>query len=141
MAPPKEGKSASFAQVLAKFGLRSGVVARIIAWAEGDGVWWFSSFIFHTVLVCALAFTGSKVVEKIVNEAPSFEEVSSYPSPTDVPQNIEPFEVGKTPEEPSELSVDTLMLEPPGPMIPEEKASDDGFSLVGHRRRHRDRLE
>ena len=57
-----------------------------------------------------------------------FEEVSSYPSPTDVPQNIEPFEVGKTPEEPSELSVDTLMLEPPGPMIPEEKASDDGFS-------------
>ena len=54
MAPPKEGKSASFAQVLAKFGLRSGVVARIIAWAEGDGVWWFSSFIFHTVLVCRL---------------------------------------------------------------------------------------
>ncbi len=64
-----------------------------------------------------------------IQVALTHEEVSSYPSPTDVPQNIEPFEVGKTPEEePSEFGVDTLMLEPPGPMIPEEKASDDGSS-------------
>jgi hypothetical protein len=124
MAGPRAGRSDSFIKVLAKRGLQNALVARIVGWVEGDGLWWFSSFVFHMVLVCSLAFTGSKVVERIVNEAPSFEQVS-YPSPTDVPQNVEPFEVGTTPEDPSELSVDTLTLEPPGQMIPAEKSYDD----------------
>ncbi len=132
MVRPPEGKNASFEEPPPRFGLRNGLVARAVAWVEGDGLWWFSSFVFHMLLVCALAFTGSKVVEKIVNRAPSFEaaEVSSYPSPADVPQNVEPFELGKAPEAPTELSVDTLTLPPPGEPASAEKSLDDDLSAT-----------
>ncbi len=97
---------------------------RIKYWVQEEGPWWLCSFVFHMVLVCSLALISTKVVEKIVDDAPSFDE-ASMDKPTDVPKEIERFEVGETPEDPTELSTDTLALEKPATAAVEEKYYDD----------------
>ena len=82
------------------------------------------SFVFHLVLVCSLALVGGKVVERIADEAPSFEEAKVDPTP-DVPEKIERFEVGETPEDPTELSTETLTLEKPAQIAQEAEFNDD----------------
>ena len=109
-----------------------GVVGRIKNWIPEEGPWWLCSFVFHLVLVCSLALISGKVVEKIVDEAPSFEE-AKIDKPADVPKEIERFEVGETPEDPTELNTETLTLEKPAQMAQEEKYYDD--SATFHRGR------
>jgi hypothetical protein len=105
-----------------------GFVARATVWIQEEGPWWLCSFVFHLVLVCSLALISGKIVEKIVDEAPSFEEAKI--EKTDVPQDIERFDVGETPEEPTELNNDTLALEKPGSVAVDEKYYDDSATFT-----------
>jgi hypothetical protein len=101
----------------------AGVGGRMKNWLQDEGPWWLCSFVFHLVLVCSLALISGRVVEKVVDEAPSFEE-ASIDKQADVPQEIERFEVGETPEDPTELNADTLSLEKPAQIAQEEKRAD-----------------
>ena len=105
-----------------------GVGGRIQSWIAEEGPWWLCSFVFHLVLVCSLALVSGKVVEKVVDEAPSFEE-ANIDKPVDVPKEIERFEVGETPEDPTELSTDTLSLEKPAQIAQDEKYYDDSATF------------
>ncbi len=75
-----------------------GVLGGAKAWVVHEGLWWLCSFVFHLGLVCSLALVGGKVVQKVVDEAPSFEE-ANVPQSVEVPQQIERFEVSQTPED------------------------------------------
>ena len=102
----------------------SGVLQRAKDWFLEEGPWWLCSFVFHIILVCSLALVGGKVIETITEEAPSFEEAKIDPKP-DVPKEIERFDPGETPEDPTELSTDTLTLEKPAQMAQEAEFNDD----------------
>jgi hypothetical protein len=65
-------------------------------WLLEEGPWWLCSFVFHMALVLTLALLGGKVVEKIIDEAPAFEEAVVEKPPEDVPEKIERFELGQT---------------------------------------------
>ena len=106
-----------------------GVVGRAKNWITEEGPWWLCSFVFHLVLVCSLALISGKVVEKIVDEAPSFEE-ATIDKDVDVPKEIERFDVGETPVDPSDLSTDTLTMEKPAQMEQDEKTHDDSGKFV-----------
>lgn len=105
-----------------------GVAGRAKNWIQEEGPWWLCSFVFHLVLVCSLALVSGKVAERIVDEAPSFEE-ANLEKPPDVPQQIERFEVGETPEDPTELNTDTLTLEKPAQIAQEEKFYDESATF------------
>lgn len=112
---------------------RMGVVGRVKGWLFNEGPWWFCSFVFHLVLVCSLALLGGKAVERVVDEAPSFQE-ANVRKLAEVPQEIERFEIGQTPEDPTELNTDTLSLENPGEaaevqIAQEEKYYDDSSTF------------
>ncbi|MBU4399676.1 MAG: hypothetical protein KKE86_10125, partial [Planctomycetes bacterium] len=94
-------------------------------WFFEEGPWWLCSFVFHLVLICSLALIGGKAIEKIVDEAPAFEEVK-VDQPEDVPQELVKFDIGETPLDPTELSTETLTLEKPAQLAQEEKYYDDG---------------
>ena len=80
----------------------------IRTWFLEDAAWWLSSFLFHMVLMCVLAFIGTEVKPTIVGDAPSFTEAEQQ---EDMPEpNLDNFEVGQTPEEPTELTTETLTL-------------------------------
>lgn len=104
-------------------------LARAKAWGLQEGPWWLCSFVFHLVLVCSVALIGGKVVEKIVDEAPSFQE-AAIDKNAQVPTDIERFDVGETPEEPTELSSDTLALDKPATVAVEEKYYDDSATFT-----------
>jgi hypothetical protein len=101
----------------------------IRSWLFEEGPWWLCSFVFHVVLVFSLALLSGRVVQKIVDEAPSFDE-ADIQRPTNVPQDIERFEVGETPQDPTELSTETLMLEKPGEITQEAKHYDDSSTFT-----------
>ena len=96
-----------------------GLLGGAKAWLVHEGPWWACSFVFHLMLVCSLALISSRVVEKVVDEAPSFEEANV--EKVEVPQQIERFEVSQTPEDPTELNNETLTLEKPAQIMQEEK--------------------
>jgi hypothetical protein len=97
------------------------------AWLVHEGLWWACSFVFHLTLVCGLALISSRVVEKVVDEAPSFEEANVEKA--EVPQQIERFEVSQTPQDPTELNNETLTLEKPAQIMQEEKAGNESTTM------------
>ena len=111
---------------------REGVLRRAKTWVLEEGPWWLCSFVFHLVLVLSLALIGGRVIEKIIDEAPSFEE-ADVQRLAEVPQEIERFEIGETPEDPTELSTETLTLEKPAQLTQEAQYYDDSpvFSEAG----------
>ncbi len=124
-AAPKTASPPALVAEAAAVGLLGGAKA----WIVHEGPWWACSFVFHLTLVCSLALVSGKVVEKVVDEAPSFEE-ANVPQAAEVPQQIERFEVSQTPEDPTELSNETLSLEKPPQMTQDEKHYDDSSKVV-----------
>ena len=94
------------------------------AWFFEEGPWWLCSFVFHLVLVCSLALIGGKVVQQMTDQAPTFDEAKIDPQ-ADVPEKIERFELGDTPEDPTELSTDTSTLEKPTQFAQDAEFNDE----------------
>ncbi len=109
---------------------RPGPIERARVWLFEEGPWWLCSFVFHLVLVCSLALVVTKTAEKL-SEAPSFEEVK-VETPKEVIKEIERFDIGETPEDPTELSTETLDLEKPAQMAQEAEYNDDS-AIFEHR--------
>jgi hypothetical protein len=113
---------------------RVGVIGRAKHWLLAEGPWWLCSFVFHLALVCSLAMLTGNVVQKVVDEAPSFQEARVDLS-AEVPQDVERFEVSQAPEDPTELNTDTLSLEKPAEtaeaqIAQEEKRYDDSSTFT-----------
>ncbi len=100
-----------------------GIFGRIKTWFVEDGPWWLCSFVFHIVLVCSLALLGGRAIEKVAGDAPSFDEAKVEPAPL-APEKIERFDVGETPEDPTELNTETLTLEKPAQLAQEAEFND-----------------
>ena len=67
---------------------------------------------------------GTKAAQPIADPAPAFQE-ADLAQTADVPVDIERFEVGETPEEPTELNTDTLGLAKPAAMASEAEYYDE----------------
>ena len=96
-------------------------------WIVENGPWWLCSFVFHLILLISLALLGTmgtRAAQQITGEAPAFKE-ADLAQAADVPLEIERFEVGQTPEEPTELNTDTLGLEKPARIAQEAESYDD----------------
>ena len=77
---------------------------------------------------------GTRAAQQIADEAPAFEE-ANLDQTADVPKEIERFEVGETPEDPTELNTDTLTLEKPAQIAQEAEYNDESpvFEHQGRR--------
>jgi len=94
-------------------------------WLQDEGLWWMSSFAFHMALVCSLALIGAKTFEKIVDEAPAFEDAGSAVTGI-TPPEIERFELGDdSGEDPTEQPTDLQLYERPAAVAQEEAYFDD----------------
>jgi hypothetical protein len=98
-------------------------------WIREKGLWWATSVTAHALIlsVTMLVAGAIYVAPKSEGDAPNFE---SADVDTTVPQ-VENFEVGDTPIDPTELSTDTLMLEAPTVTEQINTNSDDPFSEAG----------
>ncbi len=100
-----------------------GLFERVRTWFLEEGPWWLCSFVFHLVLICALALLGGKAVQKLIgDEAPVLDAAKDDAANLG---DVKPFEVGETPVDPTELNTDTLTLDPPGQLAQDEKYYDD----------------
>jgi hypothetical protein len=100
---------------------------RLAGWFVEDGRWWLCSFVFHSLMLIGVALVGMlspPTVQQLADAAPAFEEVNVDPA-ADVPKEIERFEVGQTPDDPTELSTDTLTLRKPAQITQEAEFNDD----------------
>ena len=80
-------------------------------WVRERGLWWATSVTAHAVILStALLVVGSVVAPKKDEDIHSFEASTDPVTPE---AEIEHFELGDTPDTPSELTTDTLMLETP----------------------------
>lgn len=105
----------------------SGAPATVRQWAVTNGVWWFTSVVGHVaVLSIVLLALGKIASPPVEGEAPSFE--SGLDTELRVPQ-IDRFEVGDTPLEPSELNTETLSLVD-APQIESDTSATDAADAV-----------
>jgi hypothetical protein len=81
---------------------------RFKEWFLQEGAWWGASFVFHALLMVVLMLISKTVHTKVIDEAPSIEEAQLDKEVT--PENLEKFEVGETPLDPTELNTETLSL-------------------------------
>jgi hypothetical protein len=77
-------------------------------WVVANGLWWASSTLAHVVVLgSVLVLLGKMTAPPKEGEAPSFESALN----TEIPApELDHFEVGETPLEPTELSTETLSL-------------------------------
>ena len=105
------------------------LLQRFKAWFLDDAIWWFSSMMFHMTALLVLAFIGTTIDPTVVGDAPSFDSAEmeqEMPEP-----NLEKFEVGETPEAPTELSTETLTLNDAPPVLENMEMAGDGGSGLG----------
>jgi len=100
-------------------------------WIKTNGVWWATSATAHMVVLSAILLLMGTVAQKIAHEAPAFEAVKPDTEIAESPP-IESFEVGDTPEEPTELNDDTLaMTEAPAVEEQINGPEDHAFEAAG----------
>ena len=115
---------------------RAATERRVPGWFVENGLWWLCSFLFHLLLVGSLALLGTmgtRAAQQMAGEAPAFDEVNRDQA-AEAPKEIERFEVGQTPEEPTELNTDTLTLAQPGGVnfvVSADGAAGTEVTLVG----------
>jgi hypothetical protein len=107
---------------------------RLAGWLVENGPWWLCSFVFHLLLIIALGLLGTlgtRAAQQIAEPAPAFEE-AKLDQAADVPKEVERFEVGETPEDPSVLNTDTLTLARPA-QIAQEAEHNDNSPIFEHK--------
>lgn len=101
-----------------------GVFESLRTWMFNDSPWWLVSCALHSFIFLALALLGKAAPPRIMDDAPAFGEATDQQ--LEVPPDLERFEIGQPPEEPTELTTDTLsMNEAPSVEAAEEKYYDD----------------
>jgi hypothetical protein len=108
----------------------NGIAAYVAFWIQEEGPWWLCSFVFHLVLICSLALIGASAVVAVVDNAPSFDEANVDAKQ---PKELERFVLGDTSVDPTELTTETLTMEPGGGITQEEEYYNDDpvFSKKG----------
>jgi hypothetical protein len=98
-------------------------------WIREQGLWWASSITAHALVLSIVMLVAGAiyVAPKIEGEAPRFD---SADVDTTVPE-VENFQVGDTPIDPTELNTQTLSLEAPTVTEQINTTPDDPFSEAG----------
>jgi len=113
------------------------LMEQVAEWFREEGAWWLGSLVFHMLLLCVLAMITVKMAPEVFGGAPSLDAVEEQPLEEEKKEEKidpeKPFDVAETPEEPTELSTETLTLEAPGQIEQTEKYYDDNpvFSEAG----------
>ncbi len=101
---------------------------RFMDWVRTELVWYAGSFTFHLLLISSLMLFGSPPTKYVQNDAPSFDADAEKPpeqKPDTDPVVQEKFDIGETPEDPTELNTDTLTAPQPGQVEQQEEYNDD----------------
>jgi hypothetical protein len=108
-----------------------GLAERFKQWLLHDSPSWMISALFHTVLLLIIGlFMGGKVIVDEMADATVIESVEEEKDP----KPLEPFDLTGTPDEPTELTTESLTLEPPAQEAQEAIKYDDSgkpFQLEG----------
>jgi hypothetical protein len=121
----------SMSQVSSLFELPSPqeLVEDIKFWIQEKGPWWATSVTAHAVILSSvLLLAGSVVAPKKEGDAPLFEATADPIAPD---AEIEHFELGEAPEQATELSTDTLMMETPTVTEQINTNANDPFEEAG----------
>jgi hypothetical protein len=104
---------------------------RIQGWFVTEGAWYTASFVFHAFLAGVLMLFGAGTIHKQQGDAPSIEEAEQ--DQKQIAQDLEKFDVGETPIEPTELNTDTLTLNQAPSIEQTEQINDNNpvFSPAG----------
>ena len=99
------------------------------SWVREKGLWWATSITAHALILSIVMLVAGAmyVAPKVEGEAPQFD---SADVDTTIPE-VENFEVGDTPIDPTELNTDTLSLEAPTVTEQVNTSADDPFSEAG----------
>jgi hypothetical protein len=104
---------------------------RFKQWLLHDSPSWMISALFHTVLLLIIGlFMGGKVVVDQMADSTVIESATEEQDP----QPLERFDLTGTPEEPTELTTESLTMEPPGQEAQEAMKYDDSgkpFEMEG----------
>jgi hypothetical protein len=105
---------------------------RFRQWLFHDSPAWMISTLFHTVLLLliGLLMGGQKIVENISGDTIAIETPEEEPEQ----QPLERFDLTGTPEEPTELTTESLTMEPPAQEAQEAIKYDDSgkpFEMEG----------
>jgi hypothetical protein len=98
-------------------------------WIREKGLWWATSITAHALVLSVVMLVAGAmyVAPKVEGDAPKFD---SAEVDTTVPE-VENFEVGDTPIDPTELNTETLSLEAPTVTEQVNTSADDPFSEAG----------
>jgi len=98
---------------------------RIGQWAFGDGAWWLSSVLFHATALCILMLLGNRIEPEMVSDAPAFSSSKEAATTSAMVRPAPPDEEAETPDEPKELSTETLTLQPMAQIAQTEQYNDN----------------
>jgi hypothetical protein len=105
------------------------VVQPAQAWIVTNGVWWATSTLGHVVVLSAVLFlVGRSAAPRPEGEAPAFE--SSVNTEIAAPE-LDHFDVGQTPLEPTELTTETLSLVDAPAIVADAEIGDATDALGG----------
>ena len=105
---------------------------RFMEWVRTELIWYAGSFTFHLLLLSSLLLLGNVAGKAIQGEGPGFESAKTEPAEKDPPP-LEKFEIGETPEEPTELTTETLTMEKPAVAEQKEQYNDDSDKFAERR--------
>ncbi|MCC6127039.1 MAG: terpene cyclase/mutase family protein [Pirellulales bacterium] len=104
---------------------------RFKQWILHDSPSWMISALFHTVLLLLVGlFMGGQVIVDELTDATVIESANEEADP----KPLEPFDLAGTPEEPTELTTESLTMEPPAQEAREAIKYDDSgkpFEMEG----------
>jgi hypothetical protein len=110
---------------------------RFMDWVRTELVWYAGSFTFHLLLISSLMLFGTRASEVVVHDEPQFEADTQKP-PEQKQPDVDPvvdkqYDIGETPEDPTELTTETLTAPPPGQVEQQEDYIDDsaGYEARG----------
>ena len=109
-------------------GARFGTFGKVRAYFVDQGPWLFCSIVFHALLGCSIPLivlaVGQRALESAKAERPPpvFEQAKVDAS---ADADLKPFDIGRAPLEPGELTTETLTLERPAEFAHEAEHNDD----------------
>ncbi len=98
---------------------------RFMEWVRTELIWYAGSFTFHLLLLSSLLLLGNVAARGIQGDAPGFDSTQNEEEKTADPPPLDKFDIGETPEDPTELTTETLTMEKPAVAAQTEEYIDD----------------